>query len=95
MVWSLSRALLPPNQNLCWRPSENKTFGSLEVISRSCDNDRIKLRAKGVAQFYYISWKGWRTRMKPGFARATRLVRTTAPGNQWAEASIGQLAPLA
>ena len=47
----------------------------------SVNNDRIKLRATGVAQFYYISWKGWRTRMKLRFAQATRLVRTTAPGN--------------
>ena len=36
----------------------NKIVGSLEVISRSGNNDRIKLRAKDVAQFYYISWKG-------------------------------------
>ena len=51
------------------------------AIYHSGYNGRIELRARGVAQFYYISWKGWRTRMKLRFAWSTRLVRTTAPGN--------------
>ena len=81
MICPLSRALLPPNQNLRCRPLKGTLIRSL-AVKRSCDNDRNELRAEGVEQFCYISWKGWRTRMKLRFARASRLARTTAPGNK-------------
>ena len=39
--------------------SQNKSKTWLEN-GHSMDNDRMKLRATGVAQFYYINWKSWR-----------------------------------
>ena len=57
-----------------------KLYKSIEFRlqdGHSMNNDKT-----GVALLYYISWKCWRMRMKLRFARATRLVRTTALGNQ-------------
>ena len=53
---------------------ENLQNKFLATTCHSVNKDKTKLRATGVAQFYYIRWKGWRTRLKLRFARTTCLV---------------------